>query len=482
MMTFLTNLIISVLFMTNTGNSNSLMLPDAGHKLTVKINGVVDSTCYLGHYYGQYQYVDDTAKANSKGEMVFQGKEPLPGGIYFVIIPKKKYFELIINKEQSFSLETDTLDFVKYMKVKGSNENKMFYDYLNYANSNQTYYLALKKRLDLNKGNKDSTAKITKELEAVDNKVKDYKLDFIKKNPESFVSRIFIGSKDPDLPKTPVLPNGRKDSVFEYNAFKNHYWDNIDFSDERIIRTPVFYNRINNFFTNVVIQHPDSINKEADKLVEKARANKEMFKYVVWWITYTYETSKIIGFDAVFVHMVETYYMTNQCFWLSPTLLDNITKRAMKLKPILLGKVAPNMIMQDTNLQLQSLETVKAKYTIVLFWDYNCGHCKAEMPKVVEFYNNKKKDLGIEIFGVCTDTSMVEMKKFIRKFNMNFINVDGPRAVTPHYAELYDIYSTPVIYLLDDKKVIISKRIEVDQVEDIIKHDIRMKDLQKKKP
>lgn len=479
-MTYITNLIISMLFMTNIGNFNTTMLPEPGYKFTIKVNGVVDSTCYLGHYYGQYQYVDDTAKANAKGEMVFEGKEPLPGGIYFVITPKKKYFEFIINKEQVFSMETDTADFVKNMKVKGSPENKLFYDYLNYVNSNQTQFLALKKRIDQNKSNKDSTDILNKQLEAVDKRVKDFKLDFIKKNPDSFVSRIFISSKDPDLPKTPILPNGRKDSVFEYNAFKDHYWDNIDFSDERIIRTPVFYNRLNNFFTNVVIQHPDSICKEADKLIEKARANKEMFKYVIWWITYTYETSKIIGFDAIFVHMVETYYMTNQCYWMSPTLLENITKRAMKLKPILLGKVAPHMVMQDTNLQLQSLDAVVAKYTLIAFWDYNCGHCKTEIPKLVEFYNKKKEELGLKVFAVCTDTSMAEMKKFIHKNNMNFINVNGPRAITPHYAELYDIYSTPVLYLLDDKKIIISKRIEVDQIEEIIRHDIKIKALQKK--
>jgi thiol-disulfide isomerase/thioredoxin len=480
MMTFLTNFLLSLFFVTNSATYHPTVQVDPGYKFTVKVNGVVDSTCYLGHYYGQYQYVDDTAVANAKGEMVFQGKEALPGGIYFVIIPKKKYFEFIVNKEEVFSLETDTIDFVKYMKVKGSAENKLFYEYLNYVNGNQSQFMAIKKRLDQNKGNKDSTAILNKQLEGVDKKVKDYKLDFINKNPDSFISRIFISSKDPDVPKTPILPNGRKDSVFEYNAFKDHYWDNIDFSDERIIRTPVFYNRINNFFTNVVIQHPDSICKEADKLVEKARASKEMFKYVVWWITYTYETSKIIGFDAIFVHMVETYYMSNQCYWLSPTLLENITKRAMKLKPLLLGKVAPHMVMQDTNLQLQSLEAVVAKYTIVLFWDYNCGHCKTEMPKIVDYYNKKKEELSIKVFAVCTDTSMIEMKKFIRKNQMNFINVNGPRAITPHYSELYDIYSTPVIYLLGDKKIIISKRIEADQIDGIIKHDIKMKALQKK--
>ena len=85
----------------------------------------------------------------------------------------------------------------------------------------------------------------------------------------------------------------------------------------------------------------------------------------------------------------------------------------------------------------------------------------------------------MEIFGICTDTSMVEMKKFIRANKMNFINVDGPRSVTPKYADLYDIYSTPVIYVLDEKKTIIAKRIDVEQIEDVIKHDKMMKEMKK---
>ena len=450
-----------------------------GYKIHAKVTGVVSDTCYLGHYYGQHQYIDDTLIAGPKGEILFQGKEPLPGGIYFIVTPTKKFFEFIINKEQELWLETDTADLVKNMKVKGSDENKVFYEYLNAANQNQKIYDKLKKRLDDNKDNKDSTAIIKKEIEKIDEAVKNYKIDFIKKHPETFISKVFVASRDPEIPEAPILSNGRKDSTFTYFYFKNHYWDNIDFSDDKILRTPVFYNRINNFFNNVIVQQPDSIMVEADKLIERARANKEMFKYVVWFITYTYETSKIMGFDAIFVHMVEKYYMTKQCTWMSETLLENITKRAMKLKPILLGKEAPPMIMQDTSLQLHSLYAINAKYTVVMFWDYECSHCKVEAPKMVEIYNTKKNDLNMEVFAVCTDTNMAEMKKFIRKNNMPFVNVNGPRALTPHFAEAYDIYSTPVIYLLDEKKIIIAKRIDVDHIEDIIKYNEKQKKDQK---
>ena len=481
MLTFFTNIFLSLLLFNNVGTTHTTSLPVAGgYKIHVKVNGVVTGdTCYLAHYYGQYKQIDDTCVSNAKGETFFDGKKELPKGIYFIVIPKKKYFDFIVNDALEIWFETDTADLVKNMKVKGSIENKSFYEYLNYIMSNQSIFDKLKAKQEALKDNKDSADIIKKEMERIDNAVKDYKLDFMKKYPESLATKVFMASKEPDIPEAPILSNGRKDSTFTYLYYKAHYWDNIDLTDDRILRTPVFYNRLNYFFDKVVVQSPDSICAEADKLVAKVKSSKEMFKYVVWYITYTFETSKVMGFDAVFVHMVETYYMTKQCDWLSDVLLENISKRAMKLKPILLGKTAPNMIMQDTSLQLQSMETITTKYTVLLFWDYNCGHCKAEMPKIVELYNKEKKLYDLEVFSICTDTSMVEMKKFIRLNKMNFINVDGPRALTPHYAELYDIYSTPVIYVLDEKKTIIAKRIDAEQIEEIIKHDLKIKEMKK---
>lgn len=446
-----------------------------GYQIHVKVNGLNNDTCYLGHYFGQHQYIKDTAVANAKGEMVFQGKEALEGGIYFIVLPGKKFFEIIVNKEQNMTFETDTANFTANMKIKGSKENALFYEYLNFVNNKQKLFTAYKNKNAQFTDNKDSAEFYKKKMTEIDEAVKDYKLKFISQNPDFLISKVFVASKEPDVPEAPVLPNGRKDSLFSYRYYKEHYWDNIDFNDDRLLRTPVFYNRLSYYMDKIVIQHPDSIMKEADFLVEKARGNKEMFKYLIWYFTYTYETSNVMGFDAVFVHMVEQYYMTNQCFWVSPTTLENLTKRAKKLKPILLGKVAPNLIMQDTSFNLHSLHAIKANYTILLFWDPECGHCQKEVPSLHEFYLKSKAELSFEVFAVCTDTNMVKMKNFIKKHKLTWINVNGPRAVTPNFAETYDIYSTPVIFILDDKKVIIAKRLAFDQIADFIKHDVKVK-------
>jgi thiol-disulfide isomerase/thioredoxin len=279
--------------------------------------------------------------------------------------------------------------------------------------------------------------------------------------------------KEPEVPEIPILANGRKDSTFAYRYFKTHFWDGTDFTDDRLLRTPIFHNKLKKYFDQVLIQKPDTIIKEVDYYIELTRPNAEMFKYMVWFATNHYETSEVMGFDKIFVHVIDRYYVTGQASWTNKTVLENLIKKANKLKPILIGEKAPNMIMLDTNNQLVSMHNLKADYLILLFWDPDCGHCEQEIPKLKKFYDEYKEKYNLEIFSVCSDTSLVKWKKSIIKRNMNWINVDGPRTLTGDYHEQYDIITSPVIYILNRKKEIIAKRLAVDQIPQFLKNYIQ---------
>jgi len=134
-----------------------------------------------------------------------------------------------------------------------------------------------------------------------------YKIDIAEKYPTSFVAFLINAMREPEIPEIPVLGNGRKDSTFAYRYVKTHFWDGTDFTDDRLLTTPVFDNKLKKYFDKVLYQTPDSIIKETDILIEKARPNKEMFKYLVWYATYHSESSEIMGFDRIFVHVVDTY-------------------------------------------------------------------------------------------------------------------------------------------------------------------------------
>ena len=444
-----------------------------GYEIKFRVKGLHDTTCMIANYYGNGTYVKDTVKVDGSGRFTFLAKEDLPRGIYLVVITDKNYFEFIVDKDKKFSMETELRDVYGKMTLKGTPENVLFYDYLSYNRTMFDKVVVLEKKKENLKDQKDSVNLINQKIDTLNSAIVKYKLDLVKKHPDSFVAFFINAMKEPEVPEIPVLSNGRKDSTFAYRYFKTHFWDGTDFTDDRLLRTPIFHNKLKKYFDQVLIQKTDTIIKEIDIYIELSRPNAEMFKYMVWFATNHYETSEVMGFDKIFVHVIDTYYVTGQASWVNKTVLENLIKKSNKLKPILIGEKAPNMIMLDTNNQLVSMHNLKADYLILLFWDPDCGHCEKEIPKLKDFYIEFKEKYNLEIFAVCSDTSLVKWKKAIIKREMNWINVDGPRTLTGNYKDQYDIMTTPVIYILNRKKEIIAKHLGVEQIAQFLKNYIQ---------
>ncbi|HEY6161071.1 MAG TPA: thioredoxin-like domain-containing protein [Bacteroidia bacterium] len=447
-----------------------------GYSIKIRIKPLKDSVLYFGNYYGDKQYVKDTARIDANGNAVFDGKEKLPGGIYLVVLPSKKFMEVIVDKEQNFSLETDTNDLVRKMNVKGSEDNKLFYKYLSFIADRQKDADPLRKKLEKTK-DKDSIKTLQEQLGAIDKKVKDYKADYVKEHSETLLAKVFTASQDPEVPKAPILPNGRPDSLFTFLYYKSHYFDNVDFSDDRLLRTPVLYNKMKYYLDKLVLQLPDSIIKEADMIIGRTNGNKETFKYCVYYCTYTYETSPYMGMDAVFVHMVNKYYKTGQAYWVDEENLKKILDKAKILEPLLIGKTAPPLFLPDTLAKVTGFTNIKSPYLILYFWDPECGHCKKATPKLKAFYD-KFHSKGFEVYAVDIEENREEWLKYIREHNLNWVNVTN--AEHRYYLkEYYDVYSTPVIYLLDENKKIIAKRIDADQLEGFVTNMLKQKEKKK---
>lgn len=446
------------------------------YSIKVKIKGLKDTVCYIGYHYGDKKYIKDTLKVDAEGNCVYEGNKELEGGIYLVIMPNKTYFEILINtKEQKFSLETDTADFVENMKVVGSHENKIFNEYQRFMVKQYKSLPSLNERLEKNKENADSTKIIKEQITKINEEVTEYRLQITDKYPESFLAKIIKTMKEPEVPEPPKDKDGKiLDSLFSYKYYKQHFFDDIDFSDGRLMRTPILHEKVMQYMDKLTPIHPDSIIVSADLILEKAKANKDIFRYFLVTLTHKYETSKYMGMDAVFVHLAERYYLTGQAEWADSALIAKIEERVNKLRPTLLGVKATNILLWDTLGKLHSLYELKAKYTIIFFYDPDCGHCEKEIPKMVELYH-KVKPYDVEVFGVCTVTDVQKWKDYIKKEKMDWLNVADPY-YRSKFRDYYDIYSTPVIYLLDEKKEILAKRIDTEQLENILNKKLGIKE------
>jgi thiol-disulfide isomerase/thioredoxin len=437
-----------------------------GYEIKIKVNGLKDTLCYLANYYGDKQYIKDSAMVNSSGNITFKGKEPLAGGIYLFVFPNKTYFEIMVDKTQSFSMECDQTDAINSMKVKGSQENIDFYSYLQFIQKKSIEMETLKAEKTQLASEKKSVDAVTAKMKAVDTEVVTFKNSYIAAHPGSFLAAIFNASKEPEIPEAPLLPNGAKDSIFQFNYYKAHYFDNFDMADERILRTPIYHNKVSNYIKNLVLQMPDSLIPECDMIVNKAKPNKETFKYVVWYLTNTYETSQIMGLDAVFVSMVTKYYTKDQATWVDDATLYKIQDRASILGPILVGKQAKNLVLADTTGNYQSMYNINSPFTVLLFWDPDCGHCKKAVPKVKAFYD-KAKNKGLQIYAINTAVEEQKWKDYIKENKLDWINVADLKTQN-NFRHEFDILTTPQIFILDKNKKILAKKIDEETMEKII--------------
>ncbi len=447
-------------------SSMSLQAAPKKHILKFTVTGFKNTICYLGGHYGDHDYIYDTAKVDDKGNFQFSGDKELDGGVYFIISSsKKKLFEFIIDKEQKFSMQADTSDYIKTMKVIGSDENKLFYDYQRYAVEMHSKMETLSKQAK-DGPNKDSAKK---ELDTLNQQSRSYRQDFIAKHSNMLMAKILNTVEEPTIPTAPILSNGRPDSTFAYRYYKAHYFDNVDFSDPRIIHTTVFFPKIKEYLTKLTAPDPDSVIAAADYLIQKAGNDKDMFKFLVQYIIYTYESSEIMGMDKVFVYIAKKYYTPGLATWVSATQLERVKERADLLEPILIGKQAIPIVLPDTNNIMQALDSIRAEFTVVYFWDYDCGHCQIETPKLVRWYDSIKHQ-DIKVYAVQTNSIGADKwKKYIKDHKLDWINVMDTYH-TSNFRHDYDVVTTPMIYLLDENKKIIAKKIDVENLDKVLKH------------
>ncbi len=466
-----------------------------GQKMRFKVIGQKDTTVHLVKYYGDKMYYADTVQSKN-GIIEFDGSKQKPG-VFAVFFPSQKYFDFIYNNEEIY-IETSLNDLVKDLKVRKSEENTLFINYIRYITENKTKANELsEKRKEYDKSSAEYT-KLTSEIKTINDNVLAYQKNLIETNKDKLVGSIVKMSSDIQIPEAPVDANGKViDTFFAYNYFKAHFWDNVNLKDDRLLNTPVFHNKLAQYFgKTMLVQHWDTIIKYAFDFCDRLDPKSEIFKYTVTWITSSYEQSNIMGMDKVFVKMGERYYCSKNsegkspAYWMAEKKLAEFCDKVKVNLNLVMGATPPNIILRDTtDVNWRDFKSLKSEYTILYFWDPECGHCKKVTPKLGELYTKKWQDRNIEVFAVgkAVGDEFQKWKDFIKKYNLTYINVgvteslfvaalENPREFVPEFTTLeslnyqltYDIFTTPRVFVLDKDKKIIAKGLTVAQLEELL--------------
>ncbi len=458
----------------------SLNLKAQGYEIKIKIANLKSQKLILGHHFVDQLIPDDTITLNNKGEGAFKGKTSLPGGMYFIFLPSRNYFDIFISDNQNFTIENDTTDFLKNMKITGNKENNVFIEYQAFLAQNREKVNALTEEY---KATKDENRKkeIEKEYNEINKLVGNKAEETIKANPDLFFSQFLKATQEVKIPESITDQNQK------YYYYRNNYFKYFDYKDKRLLRTPIYESRLDYYLDKVVPQNPDSIIPEVDILIENARYDKELFRYMLVHLFNKYAKSQLMGMENVYLHIGEKYYIT-EAEWSDKKFIDELKENIRRKKPALIGNLSPeikmillpnntdaiddvkqaltemkeqgNAIIKDEvklkeeaklhksrNPQLTdsaaysqvligkladklenmlipkfegyiSLLDQKAKYLILYFWEPDCSHCKEATPKFSEAYDQKNlKDLGVQVMAVYLHRNINEWEKYTKSIN-----------------------------------------------------------------
>ncbi|WP_411895222.1 DUF5106 domain-containing protein [Winogradskyella sp. A2] len=461
-------LLTSLIYAQNeTEKSNS---SQANLQIRVKIENYPYDIIQLGYHFNNRQYLTpdaitktDTIYKQPDGFFVINIKEPIKPGIYLLIVqPNNNYSEILITQnDRNIEISSDYNNLIESMQFDaGSFENRLFYDYLKFIQKKKEEVKALPQD-EINSGQSDKTMSINDEVSA-------YQNDIIKVHPNSFTAALIKSTLTVKIPEFEGSEMDKQNKRFYY--YRQHYFDNIDLTDPRMVRTPILFNSVENYINKLQVQHPDSISNAIDFVLKKMEPSEETYKnYVVHFLN-KYAESKIMGMDAVYVHMADNYYAKGKTPWIDEAQLQKILKKSNAIKPTLIGKVAPNMALESNNGFKFDLHDIKSKYTLLFFWNDNCGLCAKSIKDLIEV-NDKLENLDVELVAICTRNAE-EVKNcwdYATNWKINewfHVKVDSENDLV---SSTYNFTSSkPKIFVLDSNKNIIGKNLGADQIVDFL--------------
>ena len=449
-----------------------------GHAIQVSLKPYQNTKIYIGTNYGNNRVLADSCVLNEKSEGIFKGAQKLTPGIYFLVNPKYNIlFDFIVDDAQNFKIIADTNNLTNY-SIIGSVENDLFKEYSIAVNKIGGELTAIENKFKTSTTAADSALYRTQYI-SKDKELKEQRTSFMKAHPKSMMSYLLNVMQRPEAPAIPII-NGKADSLYPYYFVKNHFWDNVVFNDNRLIRTPFFEAKLDEYFKNYVARDADSIIEEVQYMLTVAKTGKEIYPFLLFKFTNKYISPEFMGQDKVFLHLYQNFFAKGDTVLLNEASKKSITERAYSMMANQLGLPAPALDINTIDDKPFSLYKTAAPYTFIAFWDPTCSHCKVEIPQLDSMYKASWKALGVQIVGVNINyKELPAWKKFIADNQINnwfhvyqteaALNKEITNQKPTTIRQLYDVFKTPTFYLLDANKRIIAKNLTLNQFDDFLK-------------
>lgn len=440
---------------------------------TVKVNGTTPKKkVYLYGVYADQNFIADSTTSSPDGSISFKKESGYLSGLYYVGVSDKLFLQIILDKDQTFSLTTTAKNTFENMVIKGNIDTELLYKANQFDKILQPQFDAVNKKV------KDATfaSEAWVAAKAAQKALVDQRLSNInsykQKYPKAFYPSFKVAGQNPSF-EPPYLADGTIDQDKYVPMYRAIFWEGVDFSDVRLLRTPVFHNKLKRFMKELTPQNPDSLTKSALTVSEKALyGHPEIFKHVVNWIAINYnEKGPVMGAEKVFVNLVNKYFSNDLGFWGDTLELEKIRDKAVEMQNSLLGMKGMDVTASDYNDVTHSLYDLKDSLIVLFIYSTECDHCKEASPEIQKLHEKWEGTGKVGFFGICIDKDKDEFRRFAESFGFTFANVYDPNYKSQYYLK-YHMDITPEIYILNQQRIIVGKNLQSSQVAEILERNL----------
>ena len=435
----------------------------------IQVEGRAEGRADLVGFHIEQNVLVDTTTVGHDGKIHFKKEEGYPQGLYYVSIAKERYLQVMLDEDQKFELTTTLHNPDQNMIVKGSDSNQALYENIRYERAGTPKFDAIAQKIQAAAIGSTEIERYKAQQKALSGERQVHLDALYKRYPKSLFTAFKKAGANPV-----VREDVAQDKILHH--YRNDFWKGVDFSDRRLLRTPVINNKLKKYFAELTAQNQNDIFTSATSLCDQVIMHPEYYMFFTNWVLRNYEPTKTTLMDPeyVYVKMMQRYFQKDRAFWWSDAEVYSYQKTADEMAPSLLGEKGPDIISKDLQGKTHQLFASKADYLVVYLFTPSCEHCEVQTPLLVDWYNkNKAEGKSRDVFAIALESNVDdpnELANYIDKTKMPFTCIWDPTNTSIY--KTYYVNLTPEIYVLNPEREIIAKNLKVFQIDTMIDRDI----------
>ncbi len=424
--------------------------------------GLENKRIILGYYEGNKHYVKDSLQLDNRGEGTWRRDSPLAEGLYFVVLPGSRYFDLLIAENEHFQVYSDTTDLVGKMRIVPEGESSYYLNYQKAARQLQVQYDKAEAKLKFELP--DSVRRIRQHMRLINLQLERLKDSLILAYHGSLTSKIMKLIRSP-IPSINAASSGNFRE--QYQKTISTFTDAIDLTDERLLNTPFIWSRLDSYFNHLLVQKNDSLISAITLFMNKAvphRVYKDFFKK---WLLENYAQKKFPGSEKTYVFIAQQYFLQPSTESQDSSFLAHLKFKVEKTLSIIPGASPQNLDLPDTSGKIHSIAKTQQKDIILLFYDSECGPCKYVKSQIIALLN-RLDSREICVYAINLSENRSEWLNYIKGTGPEWIHVSGFEK-KELLSQEYNFEFLPSLFLIGPDKKIVAGNINFSEIETILR-------------